>query len=110
MSPYHAGDRQVRPHGTPKELEHRRKIAIKLLKEGLPPIEVAGMVGADPGSIRRWNKAYRKGGTAAIWAREAPGRPSKLNEQQKDELKRVLLQGDQECHFARDRWTFSMIA
>jgi len=53
--------------------------ALALLKEGLPPVEVAQRVGADRRSVRRWKAAARKHGEAGVRARAAPGRPSKLN-------------------------------
>jgi len=42
----------MRPQGSPLELERRRR-AMQLLREGLPPVEVARMVGVDRRSVRR---------------------------------------------------------
>ena len=68
----------MRPHGSPEELERRRKRAIKLFEDGYAPVEVAQMVGVGRRSVRRWKAAHRRQGEEGIRARPASGRPSKL--------------------------------
>jgi len=44
----------MRPIGTQKQLEQRRKRAVELLKDGHGIREVARMVGVSPSSVVRW--------------------------------------------------------
>lgn len=69
----------MRPHGSPKELEQRRQRAIALLQEGYGPVDVAGMLGVERRSVRRWKAAHRKKGEKGIQAKQASERPPKLD-------------------------------
>lgn len=100
----------MRPCGSPAELERRRDRAIRLLKEGYAPVEVARMVGTDRRSVRRWKAAYRKKGKSGIAARPAPGRPTRLNDRDKTVLERKLLKGAQAAGFPTDLWTCPRVA
>ena len=71
----------MRPPGSPVELERRRRRAMQLLREGLPPVEVARMVGVDRRSVRRWNAAHRERGLSGLKAKPAPGRPAQVRAQ-----------------------------
>ena len=100
----------MRPHGSPEELERRRLRAIELLKEGLPPVEVARRVGVDRRSVRRWNASYRQGGRKALRRQPAPGRPPKLDPGTKEQLEEMLLAGAKAAGFATDLWTCPRVA
>jgi hypothetical protein len=52
----------MRPPGSPEALERRRMRALTLLKEGLPPVEVARQLRIDRRSVRRWRARYRRRG------------------------------------------------
>ena len=100
----------MRPAGTPAELERRRLRAVALLTQGLPPVEVARMIGVNRRSVRRWQAAYRKQGRPALEARPASGRPPKLPAFQTRRLERELLRGAQAAGFATDLWTCPRVA
>ena len=95
----------MRPHGSPEELERRRQNALALLNQGHQPVEVAKMVGVDRHSVRRWNAAYRRRGPQALLAKEAPGRPPKLNQRSKRKLEQALIRGAKAGGFVTDLWT-----
>lgn len=95
----------MRPHGSPKELEQRRFRALALLAEGWHPVDVARELGVDRRSVRRWRASNDKEGRKGVLAKPAPGRPPKLDERQREELKRLLLSGALECGFSTDLWT-----
>jgi transposase len=95
----------MRPFGSPKTLERRRRRAIELLEQGFQPVEVASQLGVDRRSVRRWKAAYMKEGEAAIQAQPAPGRPSALDDKAKARLERVLLKGAKAAGFPTDLWT-----
>src|SRR2546428_12066081 len=66
---------RMRPQGSPAELERRRVRAIELLQRDVPVHAVAERLGVDRRSVRRWKRAYRRGGRAGLEARPAAGRP-----------------------------------
>ena len=76
----------MRPEGSAKELERRRKRAMALYEEGHSQAEVARMVGSSESSVHRWRKmARRKNGLAA---KPHPGRPRVLTPAQHRRLER----------------------
>ena len=100
----------MRPHGSPEQLERRRRKALELLEQGYQPVEVANKVGVDRRSIRRWKAAYRKKGMQAIQAKPAPGRPPKLDTKARKKLERLLIKGAKVCGFPTDLWTCPRVA
>lgn len=100
----------MRPPGSPVELERRRRRAMQLLREGLPPVEVARMVGVDRRSVRRWNAAHREQGLSGLKAKPAPGRPARLDGEAKAKLEEALLAGAQAAGFPTDLWTCPRVA
>ena len=53
----HLRYRAMRPKGSAKALEMRRRIAAKLLQEGKGIREMARLVGASPSTVLRWKGA-----------------------------------------------------
>lgn len=100
----------MRPPGSPRTLERRRRRAIELLEQGLQPVEVASQLGVDRRSVRRWKAAYRSGGETAIRAQPAPGRPSALDDKARARLERILLKGAKAAGFPTDLWTCPRVA
>ncbi len=100
----------MRPHGSPKALERRRRHAIALLEAGHPPVEVAARLGVRRRSVRRWKAAYREEGHAGIAAKPASGRPPKLDEAARETLREALLAGAEAAGFPTDLWTCRRVA
>lgn len=100
----------MRPSGSPRKLERRRRRAIALLENGVPSGEVAVRVGVDPRSVRRWQAAYRCRGDAGLRARPAPGRPAKLRPRQQRLLAGILQRGAEAAGYATDLWTSARVA
>jgi transposase len=100
----------MRPHGTPNELEQRRRRAMTLLEQGLAPVIVARRLGVDRRSVRRWKAAVRRQGPGALAARRAPGRPPKLTARHRHRLEQSLLAGAQAAGFDSDLWTCPRVA
>jgi len=95
----------MRPRGTPKELEARRRRAAELLGSGMRPAEVAEHVGVDRVSVYRWQAAQKKHGLRGLRSKPAPGRPPKLSEEQRKDLESILLEGAMAAGFDTDLWT-----
>lgn len=100
----------MRPSGTPQQLEQRRRKAIALLEQGHRNQKVARLVGASPGTICDWKKAYQKLGEAFFEAHSPPGRKSDLSDQQINRLKALLLKGPRKQGYLTELWTLRRIA
>src|SRR5688572_24406493 len=100
----------MRPYGSPKTLERRRRRAITLLEQGLSLSEVARRVQASVGSVYQWRQAWRTGGEAALAPKSVSGAPRKLTDQQRAQVVQLLLQGARANGFPNELWTLKRIA
>jgi transposase len=100
----------MRPYGSPKTLERRRRRAIDLLAQGLSLREVARQVQASTNSVYQWRHVWQHGGEAALAPKPAPGRPRKLTDVQCEQLLQLLLQGAKTHGFPNELWTLKRIA
>src|SRR5712692_2063376 len=100
----------MRPHGSPGELERRRRRAIDLLNADASITDVARRLGCSHSSVILWRDAVRRRGPTALAARPAPGRPPKLTARQRARLPRWLAQGAIAWGFPTDLWTTGRIA
>lgn len=100
----------MRPHGSPKELEQHRQRAISLLREGCQPVDVATMLGVDRRSVRRWKATHGQKGEKGILARQAPGRPPKLDSNDLRKPEKALLKGSRKAGYPTDLWTCPRVA
>ena len=100
----------MRPHGSAKTLEQRRRRAVELLERGLTMEEVSHRVGCSKASVCRWKQALARGGAKALTAKPVPGRPRKLLEEQCRELLDLLLKGAVACGYPNELWTLDRIA
>lgn len=100
----------MRPHGSPEQLEQRRRQAVALRRHGFGPTEIARRLGTTPQTVCLWVRQARTGGPDALAARPYPGRPCKLNDRQRRSLVARLLKGAVASGFATDLWTCPRIA
>ena len=100
----------MRPHGTPEELERRRRRGVAWLEDGLSPSQVAGHLNVSVRSVLRWQGRYRRDGTKGLAAKPVPGRPPKLGVAELERLWGILLGGALACGFPNDLWTLKRIA
>ena len=100
----------MRPHGSPEELERRRRRAVDLLKAGASITEVARRLGCSHSSVILWRDVVRRRGLTALTAKPARGRPPKLTAQQRAKLPRLLLRGAATWGFETELWTTRRIA
>lgn len=100
----------MRPHGSPEELERRRRRSVDLLKAGASITAVARRLGCSHSSVILWRDAVRRRGLTALKARPAPGRPPKLTARQRAKLPRLLLRGATAWGFDTELWTTRRIA
>jgi len=99
----------MRPIGSPKSLEKRRRRAMALVSQGLSLHEVARRVKASPASVHRWQQAWREGGSSGLDPKPVPGRPGKLTDTQRAKVLELLLAGAMASGFANEMWTLKRI-
>jgi transposase len=80
------------------------------LKQRLSLHEIARRVGCHASSVLRWRNALRSGGAAALKAKPAPGRPSRLTARQKSRLVGFLAKGAMAHGYRTELWTTQRIA
>jgi transposase len=100
----------MRPVGTTKQLEQRRRKAISLLKQGYGIRETARLSGASPGTISDWKKAWQKQGEKFFQAHSPPGRKPGLSDKQKGKLEKLLLKGARKNGYPTELWTLQRVA
>lgn len=100
----------MRPYGSPKSLEERRKRVITFLDQNLSLHEIARRMGCHPSSVLRWRDAFQNGGEKALKAKPVSGRPPKLTSKQKERLIRLLTQGARAHGYRTELWTTQRIA
>ncbi len=100
----------MRPYGSAKTLEQRRRRAMRLLDRGLSMEEVSHRVGASVASVSRWRQAVVQGGASALAAKPVPGRPRKLQKDECHKLLDLLLKGALAYGYPNELWTLKRIA
>lgn len=100
----------MRTKGSAAELEARRRRAAKLFQERKPLAEIARLVGASLSSVKRWKRAWKEGGVAALAAKPHPGPTPKLSHGQKQQLVDILIRGPIAAGFKTDLWTCARVA
>ncbi len=100
----------MRPHGSPEELERRRRRAIEMLTAGASITGVARRLGCSHSSVILWRDAVRRRGLTALKAKPASGRPPKLTARQRAKLPHLLLRGAAAWGFETELWTTRRIA
>lgn len=100
----------MRPPGSARRLEERRRTAIALLRSGQTYQEVAWAVKSSVSSVVRWKQAYERSGKKGLQTRPIPGRPPRLTPAQTASLTRCLVAGAQQAGYATDLWTLRRVA
>ena len=100
----------MRPHGSPRLLENRRRRAIAMLTAGKTLNEVAKRLNTTITSVFRWKNAHQRGGKQALASKPIPGRPRKLSEVECKQLLDILLKGAVTYGFPNEFWTLKRIA
>jgi transposase len=93
----------MRPRGSAKTLEERRRRAIELLKEGHSQIEVGQLVGASQGSVSRWTKLASI--ESGLSRKPHPGRKRRLRAEEHQSLEASLAKGALSHGWSNDLWT-----
>jgi transposase len=99
----------MRPHGTPIELERRRRLAVERVQGGYSTEEVAEFLGVSGRAVRGWVAAFRESGDDGLEAQPAPGRPPKLTDDQQAIVLGWLHRPPTDLGFPTDLWTAARV-
>ncbi len=94
----------MRPKGTAKSLEDRRRRAVALRQSGRTVKEVAAEVGTTTRSMYRWWRSFRDSGDRGLDAKPMSRRPRSLNPTQRNRLLELLRGGPRRCGFPNRAW------
>lgn len=86
-------------------MEARRMQAIELLRQGMSQAEVARKFDVTKAAVSYWHKKWKEQGKRSLRAKPHSGRPTKLDEEQRQQLMDYLDQGALACGFETDDWT-----
>lgn len=101
----------MRPIGSAKELETRRKDALRRLRAGERVKDVAESLGVSTQAIHKWKKlAANGGGLNGLKAKPQHVPVSRLSDAQRRKLKGILLKGAAKAGFPTDLWTCERVA
>lgn len=95
---------------TREQMEERRLEGGRLLKAGkLTQAEIARQLGVSRATVSEWAKKVEAKGIRGLRKRTAKGGSSKLTNEQKQRLKRLLDRGALANNFSTDRWTLERV-
>lgn len=100
----------MRPKGTAKELEARRKVAARMFELGKSLREVAEACGVSLTAVKLWKRAWKEGGIEALASKPHPGRQPLVSPEDLKRLEKHLLAGAQRAGFSSDWWTCPRVA
>jgi transposase len=95
---------------TRDEMESRRLLAAQDLQEGLTQSQVARKFSVSRTTASRWYRALSGKGVDALRKRRAPGRPSRLTQEQLSGVAEIYQAGPRSAGFDSDRWTTARFA
>ena len=87
-----------------------RRLAVELLQDGSTQEVVAERLGVSRSSIKRWIKAFRDGGVAALRRKKPKPASRRLSEDQCHQLSDILVAGPSAAGFDTDLWTCTRVA
>jgi transposase len=91
-------------------MESRRLMAAQDLQSGLSQSQVARKFGVSRTTASRWNRALHGKGVEALRKRRAPGRPSRLSNDQLHVVVDLYQAGPRAAGFDSDRWTTARLS
>ena len=101
------------PAGVPRDfdaLEKRRFQAIHLLERGQKQAEIARQLRVVPQTVARWVHQYRAQGKSALRKAGRAGRMPRLNEEQRQQLEKLLVRGPERLGYETPLWTCPRVA
>lgn len=88
----------------------RRFLAVRRVAEGLPPKQVAEVLGVHTETVRLWVRTHKAGGDEALRGTPHPGRKPFLTPAQEAQVRSWLTQSPTAFGFRTDLWTAARVA
>ena len=88
----------------------RRKAAIREIEKGKSQSEVARQLGVKRSNVHYWWNEYKEKGASTLKPHCSRGRPQRLDARQKNQLKKMILEGPLVHGWKTDLWTTARIA
>jgi transposase len=90
--------------------EGRRLRALELKERGWKQSEIAEALGVSEGAVSQWMKRAREEGAEALRHKPPPGAPSRLSDEQRARLPKLLARGAEAHGFRGEVWTCERVA
>jgi transposase len=100
----------MRTSRTLEDLIVLRRVAVELLQDGMTQEAVAERLQVSRSSIKRWKKAFQKGGVVALAPKPRQPTKRRLSSSQAEQLRAILLAGPLVAGFSTDLWTCPRVA
>ena len=99
-------------HGSLSTQASKRLQAGELILRGYDNDEIADIVEVSVSAVRKWRKKLKDNGDdiSVLHRKAGSGKPSTLNEEQKQQLKEIILGGAIKAGYSTDRWTSKIVA
>lgn len=95
---------------SPDQQEELRRRAVSMVQKGVPPTEVADLLGTSIRSVFHWMARYRSGGWHGLRTGSRSGRPAKLDAADMRYIYDTVTEGDpRQEGFPFALWTLKMI-
>ena len=99
-----------RPSLSRKDKEARRFKAGKMFKRNVSQADVARKLKVTPAAAKYWRDAWKKQGMEGLKSKGHPGFASRLTEDNRKKLKKIILRGAAKYGYSTDFWTLPRIA
>ena len=93
-----------------QELEERRWLGARLLRQGVHPAEVARQVGVHRQSVSRWAEQLQQGGLRALRKAGHAGRRPRLRPEDLRRIEKGLKRGPEALDYETSLWTAWRVA
>jgi transposase len=93
-----------------RSLEDTRTIAVAAMQKGMHPEDVADLYDVGRSTVYNWRKIYLEDGPAALTVKYSPGRPPRLTDKQREQLRKWVVGRDpRQLQFDFALWTRQMV-
>jgi transposase len=99
-------------HGRLSSQELKRLQGGELIHKGYDNDEIADIVEVSVSAVKKWRKKLKNNGndSSCLSRKPGSGKPSTLNEEQKQQLKEIILGGAIAAGYPTERWTSKIVA